>query len=865
MEQMRETGKKWKISRRRFLQAAAAAGVLTGTGGFAFRIARRAQATQGVGNGESKLVRTTCSPNCTGACGMIARVENGQIKTIIRAGDYPEKEYNPRGCLKGLSMINLIYGPDRLKAPLIRTGERGSGEFREVSWEEALDYVAGKLKEIGQKYGSQSISVAVQVGGTGYVHKGALIALAAMAGWSAHHAYDQNGDLPMFWPMTFGVQTEELEPLEWINSRYIMVCGSNLLATRVPDAHFVIEARKQGAKLVVVDPNYSPTAAKADEWVRINPATDAALALGMAKVIIDEKLYDEAFIKTYTDLPLLVRNDTGVRLRAREVKATAPAAVALAPPPYRDVFVVWDGGPRAVNPEDLTPVANPALEGEYEVELVDGQRVKCKPVFQLLKEKLAEHSVSQAAQATGVPEDTIVRLARELATSGPVHIIYGASNYQWYHGDLKGRALALLVVLTGNIGKSGAGISTYAGQYRIRFKVGSWWAPEGKSPNWVPFLYVLHGPTPRIKANYPQNGIKAFITGWGNPFDQHNMANKLRQMATNGDLELIVAIDFQMTTTCQWADVVLPGVTWYEKTELVASPVHPYLQLQQPAIEPLYQCKPELWIVRELAKRLDPSFANHFFPELDVNAASEKAIELMLANGGPLVEGITLADLKKGPVRLKLPAPGHRQIPFWEQINLKQPFPPQSFPAPLEKTAAFVRSGRIEFYKEEEVFRELGEELPVYKPPFEESEYALNPQARDKYRFVLVTRNALFRVHSTHSNNPWLNEIQGNKPAVWINPDDAREKGIGPGDLVELYNDRGRVRAYAVLTPGIHRGVVIFEQGWWSRYLHGDSYNTLVYPWIKPTHEVYFLPGMWSPNSSWNECLCDVRKAGGLT
>lgn len=294
----------------------------------------------------------------------------------------------------------------------------------------------------------------------------------------------------------------------------------------------------------------------------------------------------------------------------------------------------------------------------------------------------------------------------------------------------------------------------------------------------------------------------------------------------------------------------------------MASPVHPYLQLQQPAIEPLYQCKPELWIVRELAKRLDPSYAAHYFPELDVNAASEKAIELMLATGGPLVEGITLADLKKGPVRLKLPAPGHRQIPFWEQVHRYEPFPPQSLPAPLEKTAVFVKSGRIEFYKEEDVFRELGEELPVHKPPFEESEYALNPQAREKYRFVLVTRNALFRVHSTHSNNPWLNEIQGNKPAVWLNPEDAREKGINPGDHVELYNDRGRVRGYAVLNPGVHRGVVIFEQGWWSRYLDGDSYNTLTYPWIKPTHEVYFVPGIWSPNSSWNECLCDVRKAG---
>lgn len=129
MAQGQGTGKTWKISRRRFLQATAAAGVLAGTGGLSLRLTRRLQAAPASGSGERKLVRSTCSPNCTGACGMVALVENGQIKTLIRAGDYPEPEYNPRGCLKGLSMMNLIYGPDRLKTPLIRTGERGKGEF----------------------------------------------------------------------------------------------------------------------------------------------------------------------------------------------------------------------------------------------------------------------------------------------------------------------------------------------------------------------------------------------------------------------------------------------------------------------------------------------------------------------------------------------------------------------------------------------------------------------------------------------------------------------------------------------------------------------------------------------------------------
>ncbi|WP_338818018.1 Perchlorate reductase subunit alpha [Moorella thermoacetica] len=849
--------REFRLSRRQFLKASAATAVLAGTAGATRYFIPKAGAENTSPLKEVKYVRTTCSPNCTLACGIRAMVVDGQIKALLPSNDYPEPEYGPRGCLRGLSFINLIYGPDRIKKPLIRTGERGAGEFREVSWEEALDYTAKRLKEIAAKYGPESIGFIFQVGGTGHVQKGAWIALATMAGWSLIHPYDQNGDLPMFWPQTFGVQTEELEPLEWLNSRYTAIFGSNIMVTRLIDADFLIKARNNGTKVVVFDPNYSPTAAKADEWIQLKPSSDAALALGMARVIIEEKLYDEAFIKTYSDMPLLVRLDNGRRLKADEVKGLArPDGL----PPYREAFVAYNGKLLAVHPEKLELPPDVILEGEIEVELKDGRLVRVKPVFQLLKEHLASYTPAYVEQETGVPGDTVVRLAREMATTKPLHVIYGASNYQWYHGDLKGRALALLPVLTGNIGKPGAGISTYAGQYKIRFNVKEWWFPG--SPRWLPWLYILHGPTPGMKARWPKNGVKALIFGWGNPFDQHNMADRLRQMAIKGELEFIAGLDFSLTTSCRYSDVVFPAATWYEKTELVTTPLHPYMQLQQPAIRPLYEARSELWMARELAKRLDPGFAKHFFPELDENTAAEKAVELLLATGGPPVAGITLEQLKKGPVRLKSEVPGNRQIPFYEQVQFKKPFPPVSRPAAIEATAQFVKSGRIEFYKDEDAFIALGETLPVHKPPFEDSEYALNPEIKGKYHFAYITRNSLYRVHSTHSNNLWMNELQDNKPKVFLNPQDAAAKGIKEGDLVEVYNDRGRVRGYAALDPGLGRKIVVFEQGWWSRYLDGDSYNSLTYPFIKPTHEVYFVPGIWAPNTAWNEALCDVRKAG---
>lgn len=843
-----------EFKRRSFLKMGLAAGAAAALDMKLLRYAGEAVAAQSA-EGET-VTRSTCSPNCTGACGFNIHTTDGRMTTIIQSADYPEEGYNPRGCLRGLSMMNLVYGKDRIKYPLIRTGERGTGKFKKVTWEEALDYTAKKLKTIMDKYGPEAVGLTIQVPGTGYVHKGAFVRLASLANWTIHHGYDQNGDLPMFWPMTFGVQTEELESLEWPNARYTMVFGSNIIQTRLPDAHNLIKAKKNG-KLVVFDPDYCSTAAKADEWVPLKPDTDAAMGLGMAKVIIDRRLYDEKFLQDFTDFPILVRKDNGKRLPAKDVKALADEIADWKIPPYRSLFAIrTPKGLAILNPERLD-ATEAILEGEFEVELTDGSRVEVRTVFSELKEMLAEYSLEKVAAVTDVPARQIERIAVEAATNTPLHAIYGASNYQWYNGDLKGRAISLLPVLTGSIGKSGGGISTYAGQYRIRFNLKEWWFPPGGKLNWVPYLYFLQGKGKR----YPKKGIKAMVGGWGNPFDQHNMANQLKDRSSSGDIEFVVTFDFSMTTSCQWSDVVFPATSWYENYELTATILHPYLQLQQPAVKPMHESRTAFWVTRELAKRLNPEWEKLYYPGLDETAASQKIIELLLETGGQETKGITLDMLKKGPVRLHSTAPNDRQIPFWEQVHNRVPFPPRSYPAPLKATAKFLRSGRIEFYKDEDLFLEVGENLPVQKETFAETEYKVDPAVREKYKLRYVTKNSLYRVHSTHSQNVWLNELQGNKPKVFLNAADAAERNIKAGDLVEIYNNRGKTTAYAVIDPGCRKGTTIFEQGWWARYLKNESYNSLTMPWIKPLHEIYFVPGIWTPTTVWNECLVDVRRA----
>ena len=795
---------------------------------------------------------------------MKAFVHDGQIKMISQAADYPYNRYNPRGCLKGISINTMIHGPERLTAPLVRNEQ--TGELEETDWDTALDTAAQKLRDIAEKYGPDSIGVIWQVQGTGHVQKGALVRLTNMMGWSAIGGYELNGDLPMFWPETFGCQSEELESYEWEDSRYTMIFGSNPMVTRLPDSHFLNYSREAGGKVVCFDPNYSATAEKSTEWVRIKPDTDAAFALAAAKVIIDEGLFDESFCKNFTDLPLLIDAATGKRLVAAQVAGLS----ALDVPAYRETYVAWDaaaGVPVAVDPEHLGGTDGYALEGAFDVPLAGGGIVSAKTSFTLLRESLEAYDLESASAITDVPADTIQRIARECAAVKPMHIIFGGSAMQWHHGDLKGRACALLAALTGNIGQLGGGISTYVGQYKTRFSTASWFIPPRPKRASAPFHYAVNGRTDTMSASFPESGFKALVVGWGNPFEQHNVANWLRSAKESGELECVICFEFQHTKTVDYSDVTFASASWYEKTELVITPLHPWVQIMQPMVDPPGIARPELWTCKELACRIDPSVADmwpEFEPE-EAEAAAEEVLRTLLENGGETIDHITVEDLKAGPCKLAHSNPGEKKIPFWEQIHEGLPFPTVSRPNALDVTAKFVKSGRIEFYKDEDRFLEMGEQLPCYKPAFEDTEYAADPEAREKYPFAYLTRNSLFRVHATYCNNPFMLELQNDTPKVFMNPDDAEKKGLSQGDVVEVFNSRGKVNGALIVDPGMYPGQVIFDMGWWSRYTGDESYNSLIFPWINPIHEIYYVSSVWSPNMAWNECVCDVRllEAGG--
>jgi len=840
------------IDRRTFLKGAAA-GTAAGTvAGLLPQAAGTAEAARDFEVPGSlpvdKVVRTTCSPNCTGSCGQLAFVRDGVVVKVQQAADYPDGAYNPRGCMKGLSYLNQIYGADRIRTPLIRTGERGSGEFREATWDEVLDRVANGLRTIGERWGWDSIHVFGQVPGSGYVQKGANYRACALLGMTHGTSFDFNGDLPMGMPITFGVQNAEHEAKDWANSRFLLLVGSNPVETRIPDVHFIFDAVERGAKLVVIDPSFSPTAAKADAHLRIKPGTDAALALAMCRQIIEDGAWDADFMTTYTDAALLVRRDTGVRLREADLVAGGSP----------DRFAVWDiatAGPVVVGTDRLgfADGVRPATEGSLTVTLADGSVIGATPGMALVRAELARWTPEAAAEVTGLDPELIVKVARAYAGVKPAAILMGGGSNHWYHGDLTGRAFALLAALTGNIGKSGGGFSVYVGQYKVRVDTSPWWSPGGTKAYVVPSIYFVRGRTETMHPDvpYPENGWHGLVCTFANMFVQAMDVNRLHE--TLAGLDLVVVVDHQMTETVKWADVVLPATTWYEKTDLTATPLHPFLQLQQAAIDPVGESRSELWMWRELVRRLDPAKAAEFF-EMDEEAAIEAILAAGNVPGGP-TEGITLEALKAGPVRLPVPDP---DVPFATQIETRAPFPPRSLPAPLAATAAFIPTGRIEFYKEEARFRELGETVPTYRPPFDDIVH--DPA---DWPLALLTPHSKWRIHSTYANNAWLGEIHGGRPEVFISPQDAFARGIETGDEIRVFNTRGEVVAWAHITPAQQPGSVTLYEGWWPRqFKRGKGVNELTSSAVNPIHEIHFVGNMWSPSTGWKDCRCEIEKAG---
>ena len=207
--------------------------------------------------------------------------------------------------------------------------------------------------------------------------------------------------------------------------------------------------------MITIAPDYSPSTIHSDYHLPVRIGTDAALALAMCKVVIDEGLYKKRFVQEQTDLALLVRKDTGKFLRGNEVNAGD----------REDQFFWLDAKSKQVVPAPRGTLAlgdaDPALEGTCKVRLVDGSEVEAEPVFARLRERLKDYEPDAVAKVCEVNADLIRMVARKAAVKR-TKIFGGWNSGKYYHGDLMERSMALLLALTGNWGKQGTGTRSWA-------------------------------------------------------------------------------------------------------------------------------------------------------------------------------------------------------------------------------------------------------------------------------------------------------------------------------------------------------------------------------------------------------------------
>jgi len=650
-------------------------------------------------NHDETTYRTICKTPDTLRCGLLVDTKDG---TISKVRPDPDDPIGRAACPKGLATAELVHHPDRLKYPLKRIGKRGEGQWERISWDEVLDNIAIKLKEISGKYGPASIAwmtslvpELIPLSGAGYSRLMSLMGGTYVNFWGCGDAAGPCADLA-----TFGTILGEPYLTTITDPRLGIMWGCNYTITAGP---FFIprikEAKKNGCKLVVIDPRFTQTGSYADEHIVIRPGTDAALALGMINVILEKNLQDDAFIKENTIGPLLVRNDTGLLLRESDLKGGESA----------NRFLVFDqntGKPASWDASDVAP----ALLGTYKV-----GDIECRPAFQLLADLLKSYPPERVSEITAM-------------------ICRGWGLQRTFHGDLSARAVNTLAAITGNLNLNVPPIYDHSHP--------SFYKPGGPNGN-IPLLSLIDA----VCEGEPFP-IKALWCAEHNFMTTMPDTNKvIREVLPN--LELIVVCDLFMTASARYADYVLPVPSFYESDDI--SLFGYFLQFQPKLIEPLHESISDFQIAAELGKRL--GFGQYF------DKTEEQYIEEILAVH-PEMEGITLENLKKGPVMIKLP-----DLPW----DLNTP------------------TRKVEFYVEE--LKEFGQELPIYLEPIES---ALSENAK-RYPLVLLSTHPANRVHSSMAILPSLQKMDP-EPRLEINPSDAELRNIAHRDVVRVFNDRGEFR-----------------------------------------------------------------------
>ena len=676
------------------------------------------------------VITSTCGHNCGGRCVVNAHIVDDKLVKISTDPRRWTPDVAPLpACARGIGQIERVYHPDRLKYPMRRSGPRGSGQYERITWDEALDEVASQLLRVRKEYGNASILDGSRSGNTAMLHsRSALKRFLHMFGGCSDLWSSFSNEAEIFSVKTvFGkdavCKSSGREPTDYVNSKLILMWGwspmDGTFGTGTPQ--YLRHAKEQGVRIVCIDPRrHRSSKALAEEHIYIRPSTDAAALIAMAYVIVTEQLHDQT---------------------------------------YLDRFVQGFD-------EDTLPAGAPRGSSYRAYILGENDGIPKTPEW--------------AGEICGVPADTIRRLAVEFGSTKPAAIHCGYAPGRTLHGEQFHRAAYALAAITGNIGVTGgnSGVSNGAtGRYGVKS------LPEGKNPinSKISSPLLADCLEKGSTGGYPD--IKLIYSMAGDIFNQAPNTSKTVRALDN--VEFIVGQDHFLTPTARYADIVLPATTFWERNDVHtpwAGAGH-YAIFMKQALQPMYECRNDIDIVADLAKRVGIEGFNN-----------KSELEWLKEFTEDRVDDFD-AFMKEGVARFPEPEDA---VAFAKQIRDPQN---HKFSTP---------SGKIEIYS-----TNLAENpdpfglgaisaIPKWVPHIETS---------DDYPLSMLSSKSRARTHSIHGNQERLNRVDPDN--IWVHPEDAAMRGIQDGQPVRVESAYGSTILPVRVTKDIARGCVSMKEGRW--------------------------------------------------
>ncbi len=762
----------------------------------------------------NKTVYTTCVCNCGGnsQCVLKVHLKDGRVDRIE-----PDDRYNPnvgmedkvvseedllnvrlqrRPCVMGLVFHKYLYQEERILYPIRKVygTKRGEGKFERISWDEALDTIAGKMKEVREKFGPYSII-------TPYMPNETLVRLfefwgagvdswgwcsfdparlmchvmAGAPGWNYHE-----------W--TSGSAMDMLA-----HSKLIVLWGFDPTVQHHGPAHqfawFIKMARERGTPVIILDPRYTMSAETlADQWIPIKPGTDCAMFLAMAYLVFKEGWEDKEFIRNHVEPKGL-----------EKWKAY--------------VLGIEDGVPKGP---------------------------------------------SWAEKICGVPAETMAALTRLIVEQKPAWLWCHFSVSRKSQGEEVVKAFASLQAILGLWGTPGAGPIFNFGPQRGYSENASWGEKKGgyhvpklyRSHHWAQAVLVLDKvkrgelseeeyrkkvgwrADPSLVSRFEPRML--FWGGGNKPFASNYIVTATEtpneQIKALERMELVVYMHNRLTPSANYSDIVLPAMDWMWEAKTITRTRYggfDCINYCPGVVSPPGEVKHWIWVYVKLAERLgiDP---RDYFKYYTTDENWEEDYERYLRDSYRQIENFYE---KQG-----------KRVPEWEEftrgkfINCDEleGAPHTGWDAQMKQGKPFgTRSGKIEIYSDylaEETNRGRGEHfdqqgrlienLPgdwndlAPMPMYKSARRGMDDPLTQTYPLMLLTPHSRYRVHYVFWTHPWLKD-DVYRHRVWISPHDATIRNIKEGDWVRVFNDRGEVLMRAYVTSRIMPGVTLIRQGAW--------------------------------------------------